>query len=345
MNKKILVIITIILFLFSIYKTCDLLDISFANETSSEENKKDEINNTEKTATISKKNTFQTDEFGIFFSDNKYIYYNNNGSYVRQNISSKEENIVSSNMTLKNITDADENIIGVATIANNDDILKDYIVEVSKDGIEKTVFYKTECSYITSIYFDEENIYYTNETHNIYKINIDSQEISVFYETLENEDYPILIGIKNNNLFYVNGTSISCVDLSNKTNNILTNDGCSYLQKPILINDCIYYFTSLSNNSISCINIETKQISRIINENYLNQKTNYRSIDNFNVIDNYLFLNVNGNIYYCNLKDKNKELTFYKKISSLQLNVTNDSIFFIDKNNIEYIYVNWLISQ
>lgn len=342
MNKKILLSFVVLLFLFSLYKTCDLLDINFVNNSSSESKGQEKITKEMEISSVNNKNTFQTGE-GILFDD-EYIFYNSDKSLIRQDINTKEKIPILTNMNLKNIIDADENIIGTTTIANSNDILMDYVMMVSKDGVDQTIFYKTECSFITSKCFDGTTIYYTNESHNIYSLNPETKEQTIFVKSSEKSDYPFLLGIYNNNLYYVDGTSISYVNLSDKKITVLSTEGCSTIQKPVLINNKIYYFSSLKTDSISVLDIDTNKVTTIIDSEYLSKKTNSKRIDNFNIIDNYLFLNIQGNIYYCFLDDT-KGLVFYKEIPSTELNVTNDSIFYINENKIEYIYVNWLISK
>ena len=342
LKKPLLFSIVVFLFVFSLYKTCDLLNISFHHDTINlEQDIKEESNTSNNIKQQYNINTFQTEDMGQVVYDGTYIYYNNEEYLIKRDKTTGEETPIST--TTKNLAYSDDYIFGTQTYANGNDILMDYIVQISKFGDEKQIFYKTECSYITSVCYDGKYIYYTNESHNIYRLNTATNESEIFVKDNEKNDYPIILGILNSNIYYIDDSYIFEYNLINNEKRVVSTQGCSYLQKPIIYNNYIYMFGNFNNNNIVRIDILTGNQETIIDTNYLKNKTNHHQIDSFNIIGGYIFINVDKDLYYMKVTDT-FGLEYYKTITSSNILVTDDSLFFID-NGIEEIFVNWLISK
>lgn len=343
LKKQLLFTIVVFLFVFSLYKTCDLLGVSFRhNNSQSEQEEKTNKNNTDNIKQHYNNNIFQTEEIGQFLYDDTYIYFNTDKYLIKRNKDSGDETPIST--PIKNLIDADNYIYGTSTYANGNDILMDYVIGISKDGDEKEIFYKTESSYITSVVYDGQYIYYTNESHNIYRLNVLTKESEILKKDDKKADYPFLIGIIDSKIYYINGMSISYYDIIEDSIEIVSYEGCSIYQKPIIYKNYIYMYGNLNNDNIIRINLETGTLDTILDTNYIKNKTGFSKINNFNIIDDYLFININKNIYYINIKDS-FGMEFYKNIPSESMAITDDSFFYLNNEKIEEVYINWLISK
>ena len=344
-KNNILLLIVLFLFSFSIFKTCDLLAINFSDKSSSSQN--DEINEIEKRTDIfesSNVNFFQTEEYGEYLYDGTNIFFNLKEYLVKKNIQTQEEMPILKGMHVKGLCDGKDNVYGVITIANGNDILQDYVIEISKDGEYSNIFYKTESSYITSVCYDGKYLYYTNESHKINKIDTNTKEVSIYKSINNKNDYPTLLGIKEDNLYYIDGSTISCINIKENTKKVISNEGCSIYQKPIIYKDSIYMFGNFNNNSIVKIDLIDGTKTTIVDEQYFKRKTLSSEISNFNVLNDYLFLNIDGTIYYYYLKDT-AELTIYKEIETKELAVCYENLFFIKNENVDFVHLTWLLSK
>lgn len=324
-NKKILFLIVLILFVFSLIKTCDILNIKFTLKND------ESIESTEQTTNIVdiennyNNNNFQTTETGKSLYDESYIYFGDENYLVKYDITNDTYTPISTGTNIKNIIKANDSIICTLTVENGNQDLKDYVSLVKNDGSTSEIFYKTESSFITSLNYDGNYIYYTNETNNIYKLNINTKEIEIFFSDSKKFDYPRILGIYNSKLLYIDENSISSIDLNNNENQVITNQYSSYLLKPIIYNDNIYMFENFKYNSIVKIDLNNFKNKIIYN--------NIDKINNFNISDNYLFLNIDNVIYYSLLEEKDKKE--YKNFESTELNLTDDLIYFIKNNKVE----------
>ena len=329
-RRMVLSIIVFTLFILSMFKTCEMLGIHVDQK---EKKSSEEQLSKEERMIISynNQNTFQTSEKGEIFFDKGNIYYNDDEYFVKY---SKNNTTPIMKGHIKNIIGGGEYLFGTITMADEDDILKDFVLYI-KDGKE-TVFYKTASSFITSLAYDGTYLYYTNESNSIMRFNLqDSTEPEIYIKSNQKNDYPVIIGIKKH-LYYCDGTGISYIDLNKNTTGVLTDQGCSELQKPIIYEDNIYML-SLQKDKI--IEVSTKDGTN----RELADFKKYGKIDNFNVQDGYLFVNIGGNLYYSSLKDG--KINLYRIMEGNTVCIGDDTIFFIEKNGIKNIGLNWIFTK
>lgn len=346
-NNFLVFSIVILLFTLSIWKTCDILGISLYNAKNNNYNNNNSIKE-ENNFTIENNNninTYQTEEFGITMSDGENIFYNSQKYLVKYNTVLRNE-IPISTYNVKSLINAGDYIYGVTTLANSNDILCDYVIEISKDGLNNKIYYKTETRYITSLLYNENNIYYTNESHNIYVLDIKNNEVTTLLKTDTKSDYPLFITLYNNSIYYFNGSSIAVHNLLDNMNFVLYDGGCSIEQKPVFYNNYIYLLNNFNQDAIIRINALTGEKEIVIDQSFIKNILKKQKINNFNFIDNYLFINIDGKLYYTNLNN-DFDIKEYKNYNMEQntVNMSSDSIYFINNGKIEFVYLNWLISQ
>lgn len=334
-SKKILFIIVVFLFIISIIQTCRILNINFQKEKNeSSESTEKEISEKEIPNNYNN-NGFQTNEIGKSLFCDQFIYFGDENYLVKYDASNDSYYPILTGLNIKNITDANENIICTTTIENGNTDLKDYVNFVSKDGNDSCVYYKTESPFITSLTYDGTFVYYTNESNDIYKLNLETKEVETFFSNSKKNDFPKIIGIFNSELLYVDGNSISSININTMKKQIISNQYSNYLLKPVIYNDSLYLFNDFTYKDIVKINLSNYKDEIIYSD--------IENINNFNIVDNYLILNINNNISYVKLNEKEKKQ--YKYIDSSEVNITDDSLYYIKNNKIIINPINWILSK
>lgn len=323
------------MFIISIIQTCRILNINFQKEKNeSSESTEKEISEKEIPNNYNN-NGFQTNEIGKSLFCDQFIYFGDENYLVKYDASNDSYYPILTGLNIKNITDANENIICTTTIENGNTDLKDYVTFVSKDGNDSCVYYKTESPFITSLTYDGTFVYYTNESNDIYKLNLETKEVEIFFSNSKKNDFPKIIGIFNSELLYVDGNSISSININTMKKQIISNQYSNYLLKPVIYNDSLYLFNDFTYKDIVKINLSNYKDEIIYSD--------IENINNFNIVDNYLILNINNNISYVKLNEKEKKQ--YKYIDSSEVNITDDSLYYIKNNKIIINPINWILSK
>lgn len=340
MKTKVLLILTVItLFVFSMFKTCDVLGISdYAEQENSNEEEKEifekEVSNN------SNVNFFQTteelmskDSGGQVMFDGQSIFYNSPGYTVKFDVLTKQELPITS-MQMKCITDAETDIYGAISLINGNGDMKDYLMRASKSGDNSEIFYKTECSNITSVLFDGTDVYYTNENHVIYTIS--NKESVIWKNTNKKTDFPHIIGILDGNMFITDGTKIESININDKSVKTLYGGLCSRRQMPILAGKYIYMFSDFTRSEIIRFDVASGEIQTIVDRSFR------KNINSFTITGGYIFLDCEGIIYYKNISDGGSPKE-YKEFTGIS--VCDDALFSIKEGKLEFLYINWLIAE
>lgn len=333
MAKKVILLCSVLL-LFSacIYKTYDILAINSKEETVTEEiiEKTDllEVDNNSNT------NTYQDEDTAMRLFDGKYIYYNTSNYLMKYDIYTSKSEPLLAGVPMKCLTDAGNDIYGVTTMMNGEGIDCDYLIKVSKDTGNTTVFYKTECPHITSVSFDGTYAYYTNESHPIYRL--DGNETVVFEEGKKKADYPVIIGISDDFLYYADGTQIEAIDINTRKKTFVNGQLCSINQNPILNNGYIYMFGDFGGDIIISVNLSTNEIKEIISKDFINKTARADKINSFSVTDNMLVFNCEGRLYVKDLRIDEKA-KFLKYVNSIESSSFDKYVFTISDEKVDVL--------
>lgn len=324
--KIILVLTTITLFAFSMLKTYDLLGLS---SSSQEEKEISDNSSGEKERHISNSsnpNFYQLEDDGQTMFDGKYIYYNGNGYVIKYDIDKKTEEPIIAGRQMKCITDAYDYIFGVTTIQNGNNEDKDYVIKVSKTSGDSNIFYKTENNHITSMVFDGEYIYYTNESHSIFRLG---EEPEIWVNAKNKADFPIIIGIYNKNMYICDGTQIESINIENLKKSVIYTGVSSYNQLPIMSDKYIFITSDFTKKDIVRIDLDTLETKNILDKSFA--KAIGKSIDSFSITENNLYINFNGSVY---IKDQNTENhpILFKDIDSTWSCSCNQNIIYYVKD-------------
>jgi len=335
MNKRIVLLLcTLTLFCICIAKTYTLLGIDTKETELSEisENNEEDLERT--IHDCSNTNTFQPDDTGMSLFDNKDIYYNTGNYIVKYDIYSGEKTPIIATQKVKNMVDAGNYIYGVMTMLNGNGTDCDYLIKISKEYGETEIFYKTECNHITSVSYDGDIVYFTNENHFVYKM--DGNEQIDWYKTSSSADYPYIIGIYDGIMYVTDGTGIECIDILSAKHKEKIDVLCSFSQKPILYDGDIYFFANFSEDKIVKINLEQKTIETVVDNSFARLAARSNRIDSFSVSSGFVYFNCNGKIYIKKVGSESRPV-FYKNIDSLQSSSFGNYIYTIDGDDI-YIY-------
>lgn len=350
MNKRKIIcytlsVLVIFLFSYSLIGTAEFLNIH-SKDNEQEENT--ETNDTDKSSkdilnmegnTSSNLSQHYQDSISSNFESNgsmvitkKYIYKTEkiNNKYVISQIDKKTEETfpLISGYECRNLINIGDYIYCIVKSQNSEEIIVDKIAKVSLKGEEIQFFESTESLSITSMVSDGDSIYYTkSDNSNIYKINLTGDIYSYIY-TLENSNNnPYLFGIKDSKLYYVDGYEMAALDLYEYTKTNISYQYSSKNLNPILVDNNIYAFDTLSKTSLSTINLDDNSITNIFGPDEL-KVANITLTDNTNInyYKNYLFFNKGTDIYYISLKDK--------KINLLKDVKTTSKVLYFDDNSI-----------
>lgn len=342
--------IVCLLMALSFYKTVDLLHINFSQTS---EDKKEEKENTTIADEISmigntSGNYAQSlnNERGLVAYFDDFLYYNKEQGdkvmLIKTDSYTNEEDVLYSGNRIKNISALENTVVGTVTLANGNDILKDYIILLSKHGDSTEVLYKTESDFITSVICDKNTIYYTNESNGIYAIDLKTKEISTTAKISQKSDYPVLFAMQDNNLYYMDGKSVSLCNVISGETRVVSYKYTSILQQPILYKNTIYLFSDLKKKEIHALSPETGASSVLISETALRENLDAVS---FNIGLQYLFMTDGEKVCYVNL-DTPEQIEILKGFEPANESIflTDDSIAVVDKEA-SFFPVNWIFSK
>lgn len=321
----------ITLFIICVLKTCDILGIpddkskKYESEMTTEKEKEYIIENNYNV------NAFQGEDLGVTMFDGKCIYYNTPNYVMKYDLYKQEEAPIVAGMAIKCMTDADDYIYGVTVQTNGNGTDCDYLISVSKETGETTIFYKTECPHITSVVFDGENVYYTNESHVIYKL--DRSEPIEWIKSKSSADYPYLIGIYEEKIYLTDGTQIETIDIKSQERICLYSELCSETQHPVMYEGYIYMSSDFLGKDIARYDINTDSFEIIVNKTFINTIARAEKIDSFSASDNFVFFNCDGILYYKDLNSNNNP-RLYKEININYSCSFNDYAYYISDGKV-----------
>lgn len=326
MIKKISVLSSvIILFILCIAKTYDVLGLN-DNNTETEKILETDVVDNRQIKNNFNSNTFQDIDTGMRMEDGEFIYYNNDNYLMKYNPKTGKEEPVVANMEFKCLTNAEDSIYGVTTLMNGKGIDSDYLVKISKENGNTTILYKTECPHITSVIYDGEFVYFTNESHSIFKI--DGKEVNEWIAANKSADFPIIIGMYKECMYITDGTQIEEINIKTIKRKTAYSELCSINQNPIMKNNCIYMFGNFNKNNIIRFNIDSKTSDTLIDKQFVDLVTRADEINSFSVSDKFIFFNCEGRLYKKEL-NSNDKAEFCKYINSLDSSSFGDYFFYI----------------
>lgn len=330
-KKTILALSVLLLFSLCIFKTYDMLSISNSEEIAEET---DIVEETDERVIInnSNPNMYQDEDIGMRMSDGNFIYYNAQNYLMKYDVYAGKEQPLAAGIFVKCLTDAENDIYGVTTMMSGTGIDSDYLIKISKDTGNTTIFYKTECPHITSVVFDGMYAYYTDESHIIYQVN--GTDKTEWVSGNKSADYPVIIGIYDGCMFITDGTQIESIDIKTKTKKTVYSQLCSAYQKPIMNDDAIYLFENFKRNSIIRFDIKTGKSEQAFSSDFVDDTARADKIDSFAVSGNNLFFNCEGRLYAVRNGEKPK---FCQYISSLESSSFNGYLFYLTDGKINVL--------
>lgn len=362
----ILTVIVVFLFVYSMIGTAEFLNIhkkSNNNTTESTEiidnySKKDILNLEGNTsANLSQHyQSIPSDEEknnGNICITDKYIYKTEkiNNKYVILQVDKKTGDSfpLISDYKCRNLLVIDKFIYCIVETQNGEDINVEKIAKISIEDYDITFFDSTESTKITSLLSDGKELYYTKKDNkNIYKINLKGDIYSYIYTLDNSTENPYLFNIKDSELYYVDGYEMAKINLYTYEKENISYQYCNKKLNPIMVDDTIYVFKTLSKNELVAINTLDNNIDIIFDEKLLT-KNNIKLNENTNInySKNIIFFNSGNEIYYINVKSQ--EIGQIEEIDSTSKVIYIDNKSLITEAN-EYGFftstpITWLFAK
>lgn len=362
--KIILPIMVVILFITSFALTIKYLELDFNKKDKNMSSSETEIIETDKnlrqvgsfSGNVFQKYDINDEEYGLLCYDDDYYYTTNilKNKYVLNKVN--KNNIsdtfpILSGYKVKNMISVGDYIFGVVNAVNEEDILMDQIVKISKSGDGKEIYSSTQATFITSMISDGKRIFFTKENdHYIYSINTDGTETQKIVKISINKDNPILFGIFEGKIYFVDGESVSTLDIETKEIETISKSLTSIKQNPIMYKNKIYYLTSLAGKGISCLNIATRESIVVVDENEMYDLTKINSnILNLNYNSGILFYTYNNKIYYIDIETSISinELKDVKSLNNNKYYIIDDNVIIeeVKYGNLTSTPINWILAK
>lgn len=210
---------------------------------------------------------------------------------------------------------------------------KSTVAKIDIDTNEMMYLKTTESSHINSLMFNRDYAYYTVKgSSNIYRLNEDDS-ITKIYESLEFAGDSFLIGIFKDSVIFVNSRGLFGCSNSGKLSPI-NSEISSIYQKPILANDKVIFFSNLRKDSVSILDLNTNEVTKIEEKN----------ISFYNFIDGFLFITDGTNI-----KSSSDYKIFNKiediKLKNQQFYLTNKHLVANNNGELEYYKISWILTS
>lgn len=298
------------------------------------ENKKIEEDQGEKQVGTLNGNMFQTNKFGLqstIASDDINIYrYSTSlkNALVKTDMKENKTSAVLSGYEVKHLTIVKNNLFFAMSQYDDEGSKYFSIAYLNTKDDSVNIIKSTASDDITSIVSDGKYIYFTRNDYQIYQTDTDENTVKLF-KTSSSANYPVLIGINNGKLYYINGSTMCSLGIHSKQNQVISLQYCSEEQMPILTDDGIISFTTLAKNQIDKISFDGELIQTLITEEKLPSES--LRIDSMNYYNGYVFLSIDNHVYYL---DKNKDYMLIQidgEITEANTIYTTDKYLIFDK--------------
>lgn len=289
-------------------------------------------------------------DMGFVASNNKYSYkyciINDRKCLIKTNIKDNETDIIITGYAARNLNIIKNNLYMIMEQYDEDGSSYDVIAYLNINDDSLNTISTTKTDKITSYISDGTHVFYTtDDSYKVFQADTEGA-IKTIAETNRKAEYPLIIGINNGKILYVNGIEMCSLGIRSHKTSIVSKQYCSIEQYPIVTKEGIYSFYNLAKNRIDLINFDGT-----LNKIILDTKDTIKfssGIKSMNYSCGYIFFNADNSIYYLDKKENYSVKQFNEARPKTNQIYLTDEYMIIDNEKYgspEIIKMIWLFAS